>query len=158
VVVLQGVGYTYCRYNAVKFCLIICCLLFVSCQRDSTIDLDKAKKQRFGFAELPTPVKEEIEQNIAEIANSEFDYNVSLNDEFALSYIRIGGGETWLDDIQRNYHILLINEKVMKLRGNQGDPFIIYDSVLYYTEELNFMDERYKTAAYIGVDLTPFLR
>lgn len=157
-VVLQGVNYDCVHGIMLRCSFLFAVLLLFSCKSDGAKDLDKAQKQRFSFAELPVPVREHIENYIARIDKAEDRVAFSLDEDIKLKYSRIGGGENWLEDIQNNFHVFTVNGVVMKLKGNQGAPYIIYDSVLYYTKELNFLEDRYKTAVYIGVDLTPFLK
>lgn len=141
-----------------KRLLIILSFLIISCQGDERIDLDDLKKKGYRFSELPREVKELIESEIEEIAKVDYTYHASTDSKLTMNYERTGGGKTWLEDINNNYHIFRINGKDYKLRGNQGDLFIIHDSVLFYTTELNFSQERYKNAHYIGIDLSEYLK
>lgn len=99
-------------------------IIFVSCQSDGRIDLDDLKKKGYSFSELPNEVKEIIESDINEIAKADYDYHTSTDSKLYLKYERAGGGKTWIEDINNNYHYFKINSKDFKLRGNQGDPFI----------------------------------
>jgi hypothetical protein len=136
-----------------KYLIIIIGLLIISCKGDVRINLDALKKKRYTFSELPNQVKEIIENEIDEMDKAEYDYFTSIDSNLDLKYERSGGGKNWIEDINNNYHYFIINGKEMKLRGNQGDPFILHDSILYYTTELNFFKERYKETSYIGIDL-----
>jgi hypothetical protein len=141
-----------------KNLLLILSLFIISCKSDGRIDLDDLRKSNYKFSELPHEVKEHIESDIIEIAKVEYDYHMSTNNKLTFEYDRTGGGKTWMEDINNNYHIFRINGQEYKLKGNLGDPFIIHDSALYYTTELNLFQERYMDAHYIGIDLSEHLK
>lgn len=132
-------------------------LIILNCSSEKHLDLDALNKKEYSFKSLPDELRNFVEANIEEI-EKESDFYAALDSNLNMNYKRSGSGRNWLDEIKNNFHYFKINGSDMKLRGNQGEPFIIFDSILYYTTELNSFKDKFREAKYVGIDLRKSLK
>lgn len=117
--------------------------------------LDNMNSLKLTFNELPTQLKD-IYKEKALIEMDTFYYEVkSLDKEFDIEHYWTGMSDRLLT--KGHNHHFVINGMEFKLRANQGDPFILRNKKLYYTEELNLREQNFEKAVYIEIDLAKCL-
>ncbi|MBL87686.1 MAG: hypothetical protein CMO82_13655 [Winogradskyella sp.] len=119
------------------------------------IDLDKEKKTKLTFDQLPPELKK-IYGTKFPTGNDSIDYYVfSLDKNYELTHYWTGMNKQLLTK-GFNHHFV-INGKEFKLGANQGDPFVLRNKKLYYSTELNLAEYIFEKAKFIEIDLTEYL-
>ncbi|MBC30128.1 MAG: hypothetical protein CMH48_04705 [Muricauda sp.] len=107
------------------------------------------------FDELPKELKE-VYQESALTKKDSFFYEIkSLDLENNISHYWSGMNKGLLT--KGHNHHFLINGQEFKLRANQGDPFVLRNNKLYYTEKLNLSAKNFEKATYVEIDLAEYL-
>jgi hypothetical protein len=128
-------------------------ILLSSCS-EGVIDLDDKQKQSLKFDQLPPTVQLLIETNLDNIKKSKGDFFTCSDSTIVFQYGSGGAGKGWLQQINSNQHHFFIDGWHFVMRGNQGAPFILDNSQLYYNDELNLFVEKYKECNYFKIDLS----
>ena len=113
------------------------------------------ESSNLSFNELPMDLKA-IYRESAKVEKDSFYYEViSLDSKNEFSHYWTGIDNQLLT--KGHNHHFIINGKEFKLRANQGDPFVLRNDKLYYTEELNLDSKNFEKATYIEIDLAEYL-
>lgn len=117
-------------------------------------DLDKLEKISLKYLELPKKVKTSYGQYA--LSNHELDTLINFNSKLSIKMYHTSFDENFIELIGKGFiHIFTINDiYLLKLKANQGDPFIFYDNSFFYTEELNLAKYNYKESIYRKIDLS----
>ena len=126
-----------------KIYILVFATLLVACGLGET-DLDNLKKETMTFDNLPDTVRT-IYKADANTRKTEFsDIVLSTDNDYTISLEHSGMDDGFWTLMTRGFkHHFYINEKHFSLQANQGDPFILHNSELYYTTELNLADYNY---------------
>jgi hypothetical protein len=126
-------------------------ILFISC---SIKKIEKIEKETLYYTQLP-----EIIQSFFHPCNSYNQVSLICLDSNLKTNLKINCQKTPLSLLLYGftYHIS-INNLIFSLKANKGDPLIIFDSNLYYTEELMLDSNNYKTVLYFKIDLNKYLK
>lgn len=117
------------------------------------ITLDESNIETINdFKELPLPVQEVMDKNIAEIAHSNRVLAFCLDSFSQVYYGPAGRGKNWLNEVSNNYYHLFVDGIHYRLTGNNGPVFILYNGAVY-TGELNILEDDYKQKRYFRIEL-----
>ena len=129
-------------------------VLFNSCALGEK-SLDSMDYAKLSFNELPEDLKKIYREN-ALIEKDSFYYEViSMDTKNDISHEWTGIHKGLLT--KGHNHHFIINGLEFKLRANQGDPFVLRNNKLYYTEELNLSAQNFEKATYVEIDLADYL-
>lgn len=142
--------------------LFICCIYsFFLCNcsisEEKVFDLDESAIIKLSFSDLPAPVSKYIESNIDSIDKSDKEFYTSLDKEITFTYGRSSRSDTWLSEVNSNYHHFFIDGVHYRIRGNKGAPFIIYNGQLYFCS-LNLYKEDYTLRPYYKISLPNIIK
>jgi len=150
------------RVNNIRYGYLA--LLFIVFSLDSCsqkYNLDSLEKQKLSYDELPKKVASKFKQVISNRFPGE---DIEGDDFFNLERTKITFNWVTIDNdparTMKNggtFYEFKTKNKVLKLNGNLGDPFIIYKSALYYPNEFNTGRDDYKNVKYIKIDFKPLL-
>ena len=128
---------------------------FSSCSQE--LSMDTLKKEKLSYGLLPDVVKLKFKEVIynrvpAGDPNHYFFNFDSTKVEFSQSEL----GNDMVKTFQRNgsYYEFNIKGKKLILKANLGDPFIVFNSSLYYPNQYNTGGDDYKTVEYIKIDFS----
>ncbi|MBR9915733.1 MAG: hypothetical protein GYB32_13060 [Algicola sp.] len=138
--------------------VLLLCVFINSCKEDDSIKLDDLPHVELTFSELSEEVKNTFE-NVSFIVNRN-DTLINLNKKNTkVSLKNTSLVDSHFELIKEGFnHIFIIDSVKLKLKANKGDPFILYDKNLYYTEELNLREYNYKKSKYYKIDLSDVLK
>ncbi|CAA0159557.1 hypothetical protein TFA04_400002 [Tenacibaculum maritimum] len=137
--------------NKIIFCLIILIFLFQSCYYKEGTDISKHKVVSLSYAELPNEVRDLLDEKIKEIVDSYNRLAYSLDKSVVFKYYR-KKSDNWLEEVNNNDDYFLINDKIYRKNGNNGDPYIYYRDNIYYCE-YNLSLQNYKDKKYYVVPI-----
>lgn len=122
--------------------------------REKVFDLEENGIKRITYRELPSAVKSYIDDNIDKIVRSNggiySDVYYSTDSSVVFTYGNSGSSDSWINEVNSNYHHFFIDGVHYRLRGNRGHPFILHQGFLYFGD-LNIYKDDYKTRPYFKV-------
>ena len=140
--------------------LIIVSFILVNCRRESDkiLRLDDLTHESLSYNDLPKNIGLIYKEAAALEYSSSRDTLINFMNDYQIGLYKVTFTESHLKVLFNGYnHNFVINDSyVLKLKANQGDPFIFDNNSFYYTEELYLRDTNYKKSKYIRIDLSEF--
>ena len=123
---------------------VLSCLIFIltlSCQ-EKVHTLDQSYIEQITYKELPKAVKLFIRIEIDSIIDSNREVYHSTDQSVVFTYGRSGVSDSWIEEVNSNYHHFFVDGVHYRLVGNRGDPFILDNDYLYFAD-LNLYKDDY---------------
>ncbi len=133
------------------FCFSLLLLFAFSC-KEKVYDLEQNKIERITYSDLPRPVSNFIESNIDSITSTDKDMFYSTDPSIEFTYGRGGVADSWIEEVNSNYHHFFIEGVHYRLKGNKGHPFILHEGYLYFCD-LNLYEDDYTSRPYYKVKI-----
>lgn len=103
------------------------------------------------YVELPNEVKTLLDEKIKEVVESYDDLAYSTSEAVTFRHYR-KETDSWLEEVNNNDDYFVIDGKIYRKQGNNGDPYIYHKGSIYYCE-YNLNLENYKSKEYYRISL-----
>ena len=139
---------------------ILVSFIFINCKRESDkiLRLDNLNHESLSYDDLPNDIRLVYEE--AAVTESSKKTLVNFMNKYEIDLHTVTFSESHLKVLFNGYnHDFIVNRSyILKLKANQGDPFVFYNNSFYYTEELNLRHSNYKQSKYIKINLDKFFK
>jgi len=138
---------------------VLCALSGIACS-EQTIRLDNRPVDTLSFGELPQSVQTVIIHNLVRLSESgkrtnKGDFFACTDSNVIFQYGRQSMGQTL--DYASNLHHFFVNGRHLVLRGNKGEPFVLDNKNLYWSNDPNVGRYNYEDFRYFRVDISDVL-
>lgn len=141
------------KINCKIYPLVVLVLFIYGCLSEKVFDINDNQIDTIKFSNLPLEIKSYLEEKIDTITTSNIELYYSTNKNVDFTYGRSGASNSWINEVNSNYHHFFIDGVHYRIRGNKGAPFIFHNGYIYFCD-LNLYKDDFKERKFYKVKIS----